>query len=670
MRTRTARLTACLALALAPGAARAAGLLVPAQGGTPLAIASQDVDIDVFDGLATTIITQEFRNDGPDPLEAVYSFPLPPGASLTGFTAWIAGREMSGEVLPRKVAREHYQAIVHPQIEPSRLSRPSRLSIMEGIVDPGLIEEITPQEFRVTIFPVPARGLQKIRVSYCEQLAVSRDEMRLVHALETRREERSQVEGPLEIRLAVRSSVPIADFDFPGTWSESVSAEQSSPQRLTATMTRASGGLDDDFVATWRLERESAGLDVLTFREPGEDGTFLLFASAPLDEAASPAPIAWTIMVDVSGSMQRRRRIDIAAEAVGRFLAGCPEGDLVNVIAFNVKPIAFAASPQPNDERTRAEVSAWLRARAAIGGTSLVPALELACELRARDRENALVIVSDGGLGDGDLSHAPALDIVRGCGPRVFGLALGNDANAPILQALADASGGFTARVSTREDLLARGALLRERLRTRPWRKLKLEAPRDAGLFDLAPGTIPDLWPGEQIMVAGRFRGDGATRFVLRGERDGKETTLEAWVDLPREAGDFPEIRRAWAESRVTDLEQAMRAGSAAADAPLRIEELGVKHSIVTSLTSFLVLENDAMYEERGIERRSHALLEAEEQARAQRNRRADAAPVIPMTQPERKARSSFGSGALGGIEALLLAAWAGLVLLARRFRR
>lgn len=649
-------------LALAPSAPRAAGLLVPSQGGTPLAIASQDVEIDVFDGLATTIVTQEFRNDGDEPLEAVYSFPLPPGASLTGFTAWIAGREMSGEVLPRKVAREHYQAIVHPQIEPERPG------LLDDLVDPGLVEEITPQEFRVTIFPVPARGLQKIRVSWCEQLPVSRGAVRLVHALQTRREERSRVEGPLAIRLEIRSSVSIADFDFPGTWSESVSAEQSSPHRVTATLLRPDGGLDDDFVATWTLARESAGLDVLFHRRAGEDGTFLLLATAPADDEAakSPAPAAWTILVDVSGSMQRRRRIDVAAEAVERFLASCPEEDLVNVIAFNVKPIAFAPSPRPNDARTREEAAAWLRERAAIGGSALLPALQLACDLRATDRENALVVVTDGGLGAGEISHAPALDLVRSCGLRVFGLAIGNDANASVLQALADATGGFAAQVSTREDLVQRGAQLRERLRSRPWRRMRLEAPSHAGVSAVAPASLPDLWPGEQVLVTGRFSGQGAATFRLHASRDGRDVTLEREVVLPREASDFPELRRAWAERRVTDLEQALRREDAPPDAASEIERLGVEHSIVTSLTSFLVLENDEMYEERGIERRSRALLEDEARARDERRRRADAEP-LPVLEPPRARRESFGSGSWRGWELAALLAWIVLALALRR---
>src|SRR5262245_4824711 len=94
----------------------AAGLLVPPAAGAPVAIQDHLVRVDINNNIAVTEVIQVFRNDSPRPMEAVYSFPLPPSASLAGFSMWINGEEITGEVLERDRAREIYQEIVHPAV--------------------------------------------------------------------------------------------------------------------------------------------------------------------------------------------------------------------------------------------------------------------------------------------------------------------------------------------------------------------------------------------------------------------------------------------------------------------------------------------------------------------------------------------------------------------------
>ena len=625
--------------------ASAAGLLKPSGGGEPLAIQDHQVRVDINNGIAVTEVEQVFRNDSPRPLEAVYSFPLPPESSLAGFSMWINGQEMIGEVVERERARKVYDIIVRPAIPDQQTQQ---WTIPK---DPGLVEEVSYREFQVTIFPVPANGTQRVRLLYYEYLKAEEGRLTYLYPMETRATEDSRARGRFSIEVGVRSVVPILESVFPGELSDQVRNEPVDAHHLRATMNRTDGDLDRDFVMSYALDRETPGLDLVSYRAAGEDGYFMALATAPPAPHVA-APVDYTFIVDVSGSMRQKQRLSVAGDALRRFLEACPGEDRFQVIAFNVAPHVLAPQALANDRAGRDALVDFLAGFRGVGGTDLYPALEKAYAQADPKRRQAIVVVSDGGLNDLDEDHARFLRLVRDRPAVLFGLAIGNDANVPLLQALAAETGGFTAQVSGSDDLARRGAALRERMRQEPLRDLVLTLEGDARLIDVVPARIPDLYPGRQVAILGRYRGKGDVRWRLQGLSDGQPVVLEAGTALPAEDRLNPEIRRLWAERKAFDLLQQTRAGrlpEAARDAVVR---LGIDYSIVTPHTSFIVLENDQMFADFGIERRNRALLEEESQARAERAKGIDAV-AAESDKPRQSKFSDFG----GAVDPFLLAA-------------
>ena len=119
-----AAVAAASSLLLGPSA-QAAGLLVPAGGQRSLSIASQQVDVSINNGIAVTTVTQVFHNDGPRPLEARYTFPIPARASVSNFSMWINGKEMPGEVVEKKEGQRIYDTIVRPEVQPRQFKDPA-----------------------------------------------------------------------------------------------------------------------------------------------------------------------------------------------------------------------------------------------------------------------------------------------------------------------------------------------------------------------------------------------------------------------------------------------------------------------------------------------------------------------------------------------------------------
>src|SRR4051812_23273708 len=74
-----------------PGSrARAAGLLVADGGlGGALDLKEQSVKVIVNNGVAVTNVPQVFLNTENRQVEALYTFPVPRGASVANFSMWI-----------------------------------------------------------------------------------------------------------------------------------------------------------------------------------------------------------------------------------------------------------------------------------------------------------------------------------------------------------------------------------------------------------------------------------------------------------------------------------------------------------------------------------------------------------------------------------------------------
>ena len=125
----------CAAALCGGNSSQAGGLLIADGGfGGTLEVKEHEVDVTINNGIAVTRVTQVFQNMEQRQVEALYTFPVPKGASVANFSMWINGKEMVGEVLEKKKAREIYESY--------KVTRQ----------DPGLLEQVDYKTFEMRIF--------------------------------------------------------------------------------------------------------------------------------------------------------------------------------------------------------------------------------------------------------------------------------------------------------------------------------------------------------------------------------------------------------------------------------------------------------------------------------------------------------------------------------------
>ncbi|MEM7308277.1 MAG: VIT and VWA domain-containing protein [Planctomycetota bacterium] len=599
-------LAGALTLGAASASASPGGLLIADGGfGGILTIQEHDVSVVINNGIAVTEIDQVFLNTEDRIVEALYTFPVPKNASVSGFSMWIDGKEMVGEVLEKERAREIYE------------------SYKARRVDPGLLEQTDYKTFEMRIFPIPAGAEQRVRVSYYQELDVDDDWATYVYPLatSTRASVDTRVHGRFSLSIEAKSEVPIAAMESP-SHTDFLFVEHTSEYHQ-ASLELQGGDLARDVVVAYRAERGTTGLDLVTSKAKGEDGFFQLTLTAGPELEQEQDGMDYVFVGDVSGSMGHDGKLNLSNRAVVSFLEQLGPRDRFEVIAFNIAPESLNRKLTAVGNETVGDAMDFLASLEARGGTQLRPAIEAAYRYVDPDRTLNVVVLSDGMTEATDLEELLALIRERPGGVRVFCVGIGNEVNRPLLQQMAEDAGGLAAFVSHGDDFARQAKGFRRKL-TRPAMTDVVLTVEGAGAYDVEPGELPDLFHGAPVRIYGRYGKSGPARISLSANVLGRAHEQVFEIELPAVDASSPEIERMWAWHRVQGLMDQERAKGSSDRLRADIVELCEGYSIASEYASFLVLENNDEYRRWKIERRNAARIERDRAAQSELRRQLD----------------------------------------------
>ncbi len=657
--TRTFRIlaTALLALALAGLATpdtHAAGLLIADGGfGGRLEIEEQTVEVTINNGVAVTTVNQVFRNLENRQVEALYTFPVPKGASMANFSMWIEGREMVGEVVEKKRARQIYE------------------SYKQTRRDPGLLEQTDYKTFEMRIFPIGPRAEQRVQISYYQELDFDNDWATYVYPLATTTREAidSRTQGRFALTLEVASEVPIAQIESPSHGGDFAMATHT-PHHVRASLETTGGDLNRDLVLAYRLSRPRTGLDLVASMEPGEDGYFLITLTAGEELGkAEDLGMDYVFVLDISGSMNNDGKLGLSRSSLDAFIRALGADDRFEIVTFNVAANSLFQELRAADAGAKDAAVAFLGDQRARGGTFLEPAIRLAYRYKDADRALNVVVLSDGMTEQRERQTLLRLIGERPGATRVFAIGVGNEVNRPLLEQIAGAAGGLAAFVSRGDDFERQARAFRRKLLRPAATNLAITA-EGGGLYDVEPRTLPNLYHGAPVRMYGRYREPGKVKLNVRGDLGGQVFERTLFIDMPGEEADNPEIERMWAWHRVQRMQKEADRTGGRENVVEEIVRLGEAFSIVTEYTSFLVLENDAEYKRWKIERRNALRIERDRRSQqrvrdklaALRAQSADlgpvtradeapagATPAVSRQAPQRQPATSSGPGSSRG---------------------
>jgi Ca-activated chloride channel family protein len=174
---------------------------------------------------------------------------------------------------------------------------------------------------------------------------------------------------------------------------------------------------------------------------------------------------------------------------------------------------------------------------------------------------------------------------------RIFTFGVGDDVNATFLDQLADNTRAVSTYVRPAEDIEAKVSTLYSQISHPVLANLKLSTSGDTRIDEVYPPQLPDLFQGGQIIVLGRYAGQGPSAITLSGTvgKEPREFVYELSFPAKTES-EKGFVEQLWARRKVGYLLDQIRANGEKKELVDETVALAKKYGIATPYTSYLVM--------------------------------------------------------------------------------
>jgi Ca-activated chloride channel family protein len=551
-----------------------------------------NVGVVIVEQVATTTMDVLIENPTGRRLEAELLIPVPQGAAIRAFTFQGGAAEPTAQLLTKDEARRTYQQIV------------------AKLRDPAILEFVGNDLVRSSVFPVEARGTQKVRLTYEHLLVADGDRV----DYELPRSESLEYTVPWKVSVRIKSKAPISTVYSPSHKIETTRAADGIVSARIADDATTEPGM---FRLSYLLQRDEVTASLLAYPDPEiGGGYFLLLAGLPASPHRGTDALAIkrevTLVIDRSGSMQGEK-LEQVREAALQIIAGLEDGEAFNIIAYNEAVDCFARQPVIKTDGAEAQARAWLNSIKARGGTNIHDALLEA--LRQKPAEHMLPIVlflTDGLPTIGQTSEVTIRNVAMKANPydrRIFTFGVGLDVNTPLLEKIAYETRATSTFVLPKEDVELKVAGVFKRLYGPVLADATLEVigpdgkPAPSRVHDLSPSRLPDLFEGDQLVLLGQYVGEQPLAFAVTGNYLGRRRTFKFTFPVDGATTRNAFVPRLWASRKIALLIDAIREMGAdvhdnavLSDPKFKelvdeIVRLSTKYGILTEYTAFLARE-------------------------------------------------------------------------------
>jgi len=583
----------------------------------PVRLKGHSVSATISGQVAEVTVEQTFHNHSGQQLEGTYLFPLPEGAVISRFAMTMFGKMIEGEIIEREQARRIYQSIV------------SRRR------DPGLLEYMGRGLFRARVFPIMPHKDLTIRLTFQQVLPDNEGTLEFRYPLATDRLNGDAVQNAI-VDVRIESNVDLKAIYSP---SHRIDLKRDGDRKARVTYERSGKKQDKDFLLFVGRSPDAVGFSLQSHKAIGEDGTFMSVL-APRVKVPEGERVAKDVVyvVDTSGSMVGDK-MNQARKALAYGVQKLRPGDRFNIIGFSTGIYPFRDNLLDVSKEAQTAAVKWIEALEARGGTNIEEALTTALAMKSADRLFMVVFLTDGRPTIGERHTEPLLKTIKKANTgnaRVFTFGVGTDLDVRLLDRLAEVTNGTRDYVMENESI--------EIVTGRFFNKVDQPVLSDvtvefgAGVYDVYPRKLPDLFAGSQVVLFGRYKQAEDRVIRLRGKVAGKEVVYEYEGTL-RSGEGAGYLPRLWAYRKVAFMIDEIRLHGHSQELVDAIVKLATKYAIVTPYTAGLVVEDSEM-------QNMNLRLEARFRRPARRSGgRADRGLAgIPMPAP-----STPGFGAGGG---------------------
>jgi Ca-activated chloride channel family protein len=564
----------------------------------PLEVSYHHVNARIDGQICTTTVEEDFYNPNSQTLEGTYLFPIPKSAQIDKFTMEIGGKETTAELLPADKARAIYEDIVRREKDPALLE----------YADRGL--------FRVHVYPIEGNSHKRVRITYSEVLKMDSGLVSYTYPLNTEKFSSAPIHD-VSVSVQLKSDQPITSIYSP---THDVEIKRDGSTHATVGYEAKNVRPETDFQLFFAPEKRDIALNLLAYRVGERDGYFMLLASPSLDAKVKRLPKDVVFVLDTSGSMAEDQKLVQAKKALQFCLANLNADDRFEVIRFSTEPEQLFGSLTGATPAAVEKANNFVKNLRPTGGTAIDDALKEAIALRSAKSERPYVVVflTDGEPTVGETSEDAIVadtDKAAVSGTRIFCFGLGTDVNAHLLDRIAENTHATSDYVLPEEDIEVKVSSFFAKIREPVLSGVTLTFPDGVRVSKMYPQALPDLFKGQQLVLCGRYTGDGSGNCVIEGNANGVKQRFAVPVSFPKENLEQPFVPRLWASRRVAYLLDQIRLHGENPELKDEVSDLAREFGLVTPYTAYLIMQDE---QQRNVAPGNQAMNDLENDSQAQ----------------------------------------------------
>lgn len=570
------------------------GVLIPLPKDKPdekmLSIQTMNVQICADNQTVNVQVTQIYENHTANTLEGKFVFALPETASVADFAVWDGAMRIPGVMMERRRANEIYGEIIAQKVDPGILQ-----------IDD---EAVGKTVFSARVFPIPPYGTKRIEIEYTQNLPIENFSSHLTFPLKSSFGA-PQTVGKFSLSLCAYSEFPLSSINYDAQ-NFPLQISKQTENEFVANFVTENFVLNNDFSFDYQIKTQSSLLSFVAYRAPesisayeirnpalakkNADGYFEMRGIFNENASQSNAPRRVILVVDTSLSMygEKLRR---AVESAEFLLQNLNQSDEFNLVLFGNQPVTFSPNPLSASPENIENALSFLQNSNLGGGTNLKKTLEKTIEITKQfaDGEKSIILISDANPTRETTDKKAILSLFDKPQNilKIYGLALGSNADTTFFNELSKKTKGFYVQARETEDISPTLQILLAKIGSQSVENLNFSADFADNFYEVyASGE--HSFNGSSFSFVGRYREPKTATVSLKGNFGTNEINLLKAVELP-ELNDFhAHLPRLWARARIDALVREMDFSGEREDFITEIIALSQKYKLVSPYTAFI----------------------------------------------------------------------------------
>lgn len=566
-----------------------------------LPLQSTSADVNIAGVMADVTVTQLYRNEGSNTLEAIYIFPTSTKAAVYGMTMKVGDRVIDAEIRERGKARKEYQKAKSEGKRASLLEqeRPNVFQMNVANIQPGDLIEV---ELKYTELLVPTEGEYEfiypavVGPRYPGELKEATDKDDFVSTPYQKAGKKALFN--FDVRVNLSAGMPIQDVTS-SSHHVDIDYNDVSTAGINLNPSESNPG-NRDFILNYRLSGSQIESGLLLYEHEDENHFLLMVQPPKTVKADEIPPREYIFIVDVSGSM-RGFPIDVSKKLLRNLIAGLKPTDKFNVLFFASSSKVLAEESLHATSENVNEAVSFMDNQKGGGGTNMLSALKgaLALPRCEEDLSRSVVIITDGYVS----VEEDAFELIRNNldAANMFAFGIGSSVNRHLIEGIAHVGMGEPFIITSKTEAGETAEKFRQYINSPVLTQVKAKY-KGFDAYDIEPITVPDVLAERPIIIYGKYKGEAKGSISIKGYA-GKSPYKKTFdVTEVQSNNKNAAIRYLWARERIRTLGEYNKLAKTD-DRVKKITALGLKYNLMTAYTSFIAIDHEKIAELAGVEK-------------------------------------------------------------------